>query len=1196
SPPEKPKENLNYEYEWEHEIDFSKLSGDIERDIGILKYSDDGTKLLWATYLGGSHNEDPHSMVVNSNQELIVFGNTGSDDFPTTISAYDTSFNGRYDIFIAHLSKNGANMLNCTYLGGSSKDGLNGQQGIFSGKYSNSSELGWNYGDLYRGEVIVDEKDNIYISTVTQSDDFPIKTKSHQKTRNGKHDAIVIKMKPDLSDLLASTYLGGLQNDAAYGIALDRDHNVFICGGTQSAGFPFLKNAVIDTFVGGIADGFVAKFNNNLDSLLAGTYFGTPKYDQAYLLQVSDQNEVYITGQTRSDSFPILNTKFNQAEGKQFIAKMDNNLDTLYFSSVFGSGRNNPDLSPSAFLVDQCERIYFTGWGGGANFSFKGRTTDLVVTNDALKKVSDSSDFYLAVFSANMDTIIYGSYFGGSKSDEHVDGGTSRYDRSGVVYQSVCAGCGAGASDFPVTKGAYSEVNAATTGNLCNNAIFKLNFDAPVLYADFDVGSICIGETINPKDYSINAIDYYWDFGDGTTTNSISPTHKFADTGTFTIKLIVGNVLSCPGKDTLEKTIKVYNDPKIAINYLPDDCGWSYDFKNESQFGNTFKWKFGDGNQSNLENASHKYADTGQYNVMFIVDEGTACADSVTTYLKIDDSGADFKYLVDSCEPYVNFFDNSDNAVSWLWEFEPGKFGSDNAPGHYFSDTGAFDVKLIINPDKPCVDSVYKTIKVENVNRKARFTLNIDSCNFNLMAKNESNYYSGFKWVYSDTLKTELLNWNVEKAGTYELKLIADPFSACPDTSIRFITLNDLPKADFELLTDSCLSKVSLINNSTFTNTFKWTTNNQKSTAQNPEFVYADTGTYFINLIANPFSACADTVTDTAIIDLIKYAEFTAKVVPCSSMVVLTNSSKSANTIKWNYGAPLNDYELINDSTVKYTGAGAFTITLIIDENDANCADTFSRTLNISPAANASFKVENEYCQSYFNFKANASSGTFNWFIDNALKGTNQTIGYKFNDTLNHKILLVITDTNGCIDSVFSSVNAQIVQNASFTSLLDSCSGNAEFYSTSTDASSHNWYINNNNLSTEATVTTSLPEPDKRFEIKLITNANTPCADTAIDYASYNIQKLEELLIPSIFTPNGDEKNDEFRIDSLDLNCDEFAFYIYDRWGILVLKLENEPIIWKGLNRRLKAVNSGTYFYLFEKNDETRTGSITLVR
>src|SRR3989337_3024485 len=187
-------------------------------DIAILKYDSAGQQLLYASYLGGNNSESPHSLVMNSKGELIVLGTTSSFNFPTSVNALDRNFNGGTavthvvpynngsDIFVARISKDGSQLLSSTFLGGSLNDGLNPSFGA----------LTKNYGDELRGDIITDAEGNVYISSVTASLNFPA-TKGYDISYNGGDtDAILVKLNPDLSAVIWSTFLGGSGTDASH--------------------------------------------------------------------------------------------------------------------------------------------------------------------------------------------------------------------------------------------------------------------------------------------------------------------------------------------------------------------------------------------------------------------------------------------------------------------------------------------------------------------------------------------------------------------------------------------------------------------------------------------------------------------------------------------------------------------------------------------------------------------------------------------------------------------------------------------------------------------------------------------------------------------------------------------------------------------------------------------------------------------
>ena len=161
--------------------------------------------------------------------------------------------------------------------------------------------------------------------------------------------------------------------------------------------------------------------------------------------------------------------------GSQFIHKIDNNLSNTLVSTSFGNGSLSRDIIPSAFLVSNCGLVYISGWGGLILIEgiTNGSTNNIPLINPSFIP-SDTANFYLAVFSQDMQSMIYGSCFGGGDSREHVDGGTSRFDKNGKIYQAVCAGC-QGNNDFPTTPNVYSSING---NNGCNLGAFKFDLES----------------------------------------------------------------------------------------------------------------------------------------------------------------------------------------------------------------------------------------------------------------------------------------------------------------------------------------------------------------------------------------------------------------------------------------------------------------------------------------------------------------------------------------------------------------------------------------------------------------------------------------------------------------------------------------------------------------------------------------------
>ena len=165
---------------------------------------------------------------------------------------------------------------------------------------------------------------------------------------------------------------------------------------------------------------------------------GTTGNDMLYGIQFDKFGFPYIMGTTSrpaagASGWPVVNAAFSQPGGKQFIAKLKPDLSGFEYSTVFGTNTDAPNISPIAFLVDRCENVYVSGWGGQVNtkggYPTAG-TGGLPTTPDAIRQTTDNSDFYFFVLERNATRQLYGSFFGQDGGfGEHVDGGTSRFDQ-----------------------------------------------------------------------------------------------------------------------------------------------------------------------------------------------------------------------------------------------------------------------------------------------------------------------------------------------------------------------------------------------------------------------------------------------------------------------------------------------------------------------------------------------------------------------------------------------------------------------------------------------------------------------------------------------------------------------------------------------------------------------------------------------
>ncbi len=803
------------------QVDTNRTNGTgYSEDIGLVKYNSTGSTRIWATFLGGSNNETPHSLIVDSSDNLIIAGRTYSHDFPVTAGSYDTSFNGgNCDIFVTKLDESGGSLIGSTYVGGSGDDGVNFHPAEFM-----FGNLKHNYGDDARSEVLIDKKQNIYVTASTLSTDFPVTSDAYQKTLAGGQDAVIFKLNSDLSSLLWSTYLGGSQDDAGYVLDLDTDQShLYVAGGTMSSNFPSTSGTLNPTFLGGI-DGFLVKFLNSPPyTFQRGTFIGTNDTDQVYGVQVDLSNGVYVMGQSLGGHFPVTSGVYNNPHSTQFVMKIDSNLTTDIFSTIYGSGDStHTNISPVAFLVDTCENIYISGWGGvlidGLGFpSSTGSTNDMPITSDAAQKTTDGHDFYFIVFSKNALTLLYATYMGGTgRVGEHVDGGTSRFDKNGVVYQAICGGCG-GSSSFPTTAGAWSTTNKSSN---CNEIALKIAFNLSAVKAKANASPStkgCVPFTVHFNDSTINATSYSWDFADGGTDTVKEPTHTFNSGGVFNVRLVAFNPNACKELDTVFIKITVdTNNIQPAFTYkILDSCKtFTVAFTNTSGYSTPgdsaftkFVWFYGDGNSFNGENSPvHAYPSAGTYTADLVMIDTTACNSPDTVKQTFQFNGlrvaAGFGGPDSLCKSSTaTFTDSSVNGTTYQWYFGDGQSASTNVPAHEYDSVGTFIVTEIVSNPSSCNGS--DTFRKKLVVLPIPFAAFIDSptipvTNVPTYFTNQSVNATSYLWDFGDGATSKLTNPShfFKKTGSYNVCLEALNNLGCSARVCQQVSSDVLPLAD----------------------------------------------------------------------------------------------------------------------------------------------------------------------------------------------------------------------------------------------------------------------------------------------------------------------------------------------------------------------------------------------------------------
>jgi hypothetical protein len=347
-------------------------------DAMVVKLDPSGSRLLFATYLGGGGDEGATGLAVADDGSVWVFGGTDSADFPT-VAPLQSSLRGAGDLFLARLSASGSSLSFSTFLGGSQDD--------------------------IAARLALDPQGNAYLTGWTDSTDFPT-VRPLPGDRLGYPDAFVVKVDRSGASLVYSTLFGGAAADLAIAVTADSAGRAYVTGYTNSTNFP--SAFALDNSANGHEDAFVVKLESDGSRFLYSTYLGGFDMDVAYGIAVDASGAIYVTGLTTSFNFPTANALDRRYNGAfdVFVAKFVPDGSDLAFSTFLGGSVSE---WPNDLALDAAGNVVIVGMSNSPDFP----------APDPMPYMQSGRSLFLASLASDGSAYRYVSRFGGSGGDEH---------------------------------------------------------------------------------------------------------------------------------------------------------------------------------------------------------------------------------------------------------------------------------------------------------------------------------------------------------------------------------------------------------------------------------------------------------------------------------------------------------------------------------------------------------------------------------------------------------------------------------------------------------------------------------------------------------------------------------------------------------------------------------------------------------
>lgn len=646
------------------------------------------------------------------------------------------------------------------------------------------------------------------------------------------------------------------------------------------------------------------------------------------------------------------------------------------------------------------------------------------------------------------------------------------------------------------------------------------------------------------------ACSYYWTFGDGGTSTRDTPSHTYKTPGAYNVFLRVSNGGNCD--DSIRVKSAVVMDSSLTVSFTDTNntsCKppLKVQFKGMSHGANTWFWEFGDGASSTLQNPSHTFLDSGNFNTTLVVRNASGCTASITNNL-VHVKQPNVVITTDSavmpvwygCVPssinFTGLFQPLTKVTKWNWDFgDSTAHSTDSTPFHTYTKRGTYSIKLNLAGVNGCSSKDSMIIKIGH-EPKAIFDAPLlktcvdDSMIFynysnnkdSMLAAHDTVKADSFVWIFGDgTTQYADSPCNYVKhaysaPGVYTVSLIAVSLG-CPDsvTKQNYIVVR-LPVARYSFYHDICTPSYIHFNDySLGATSWNWDFGDGNgANEQNPGHNYAP-GNYTASLtVTDDTTKCTNTFSDTLNINFQSGLDFRTTVIAnCTSRLFIfvpyfnNKPLVKGYSIKWDFG----DGTTSTDTTAShvFNDTGNFKIELIARKDSSSCADTVIKyqrlyANNTEALFSASPKLiscpKNASAVHFYDESISLANEIVEWlwYFGDGSTSNDENPTKLYDKAGKFNVALKVTDLLGCTDSTmkpnFIVVNGATGDyTASATKGCDSVT--VHFTVINSNADSMIWDMADGNIlfGPNITYTYRASNNNKYIPILFLTDSNSTC-------------------------------------------------------------------------------------------------------